>query len=114
MTHINEAREALKYLKTELNEFCVAYDEMKANDKRFSILDAALTASQEQQAEIEVLRAALTVASGALSEASDKFHVLSFYIKDTPARECCEAKVGEMFSANKIARQALSPERGGE
>lgn len=113
MTHINEARGILDNVEERAHDHPTG-TEFVCRECAIAAIAEALTASQEQQAEIEVLRAALTVASGALSEASDKFHVLSFYIKDTPARECCEAKVGEMFSANKIARQALSPERGGE
>jgi hypothetical protein len=33
-----------------------------------------------------------------LAEAADKFHILSFYIKDSQAKECCEQKRDQMHA----------------
>lgn len=56
---------------------------------------------------LELTIAELERCQVALFEAEDKFHVLSFYIKDPQALECAKSRVAWMYEAGQSVVQTL-------
>lgn len=75
------------------------------------LLERALAETAKVHAELaqklELAISELERCQVALFEAEDKFHVLSFYIKDTQALECAKSRVNWMYEAGQSAVQTL-------